>query len=48
MIFFFEKINDFFYGEKINDLLLYDGRLYHHVDQFFFFFLKKLNIMIND
>ena len=39
----------FFYGEKINDLLLYDGRLYHHVDQFFFFFKKtKLNIMIND
>ena len=24
---------------KKNDLLLYDGRLYHHVDQFFF--LKK-------
>ena len=27
--------------EKKNDLLLYDGRLYHHVDQFF---LKKKKI----
>ena len=30
--------------EKKNDLLLYDGRLYHHVDQFF---LKKKKKIIN-
>ena len=29
--------------EKKNDLLLYDGRLYHHVDQLFIYFLFFIN-----